>query len=124
MGERVTGHAQLQYLKVKVGSRPFDDPLFTKLPGMSAGRHMPSDSPRTGGEKKEKRTSRACLVCRKRKSACHLYVPLPPPSNPVHPVFLQASPGIVRSTPWRPRRRGSNVVDIGLPVPKFFQIPT
>ena len=24
-------------------------------------------------EKKEKRTSRACLICRKRKSACHLY---------------------------------------------------
>ena len=25
-------------------------------------------------EKKEKRTSRACLVCRKRKSACNLLV--------------------------------------------------
>ena len=30
----------------------------------------------TKDEKKEKRTSRACLTCRKRKSACHLYVTL------------------------------------------------
>jgi len=30
------------------------------------------NNPNTADDKKEKRTSRACLTCRKRKSACNL----------------------------------------------------